>query len=63
MITTTQRHNGFLIKDVCSFAYYGELHLIEGPLEELLIVLDQKFLDRLELPFSLGDRINVDTLD
>jgi hypothetical protein len=58
--TTCQRHYGLLVADIGSLTYHGELHLVKGSHEELLVIFYQKLLDVCKLTLALCDRIYVD---
>ena len=56
-------HDTFLVVDIGLLADIRILHLVDGLLEELLVLSDKQFLDVLQSTFSLGNRVDLDTFN
>lgn len=48
-----ESHNTFLVEDIGLFADKGAFHLVDGLLEEFLVLADQQLFDALKTTLSL----------
>ena len=63
LLVTEKGDNAALIVHISTFADEWILHLVDFLLEVLLILTSEQFLDALETPLALRDRVDLNALD